>query len=127
MLFKSEAYITPANTNTILAGEGFPTLNVEHIVSSKDLTTYYRLLHGKNWDKAIEVEISYDTGDECKADMQTFVNAVAELQYGMDDQGKTGVNKPLVFYKESEGKVIGLDYEENDTSAIFLFVVVHQE
>ena len=75
----------------------------------------------------MEVSVSYDTGAACEADIQTFANAIAELQYGMDDQGKTGVNKPLVFYKESEGKVIGLDYEENATSAIFLFVVIHQE
>lgn len=127
MLFKSEAYITPSDTNTILAGDGFPTLNAEHIVSSKDVTNYYRLQHGKNWDKAMEVSISYDTGEACTADMQTFANAISEQQYAMDDQGKTGVVKSLVFYKESEGKVIGLDYEENATSAIFLFVVIHQE
>ena len=124
MLFKSEAYMSPAATNTFIASMGFPTLdNLSTILDeSKDSTMYNNIQHGKDWEKSLTIYLTFESAAACESYLATYFLALSELQFGEYSQAATGISKQMVFAQFDLNLGIGIDAFEGSNEANIIFV-----
>ena len=119
MLFKSEPYISPTDTNTMLVANHFPALDTAHIISSKDIAMYQKVQFGKIYNMYLSVAIEFDTASECESYLQTYMLTLADpTEYGFETTGN-----PMVLVNDAYGLEVTFDYTENSTSAMLHFGV----
>ena len=118
MLFKSEAYITPANTNTLLEDNHFPAIDSTKITSSKDIAMNKNIMSNQNYEKYICVNIEFGSDSECQAYLGNYMMTLSDNGFVPQN------NDAFTLINSTYNIIVHIEYIENAEDAILDFIVL---
>jgi len=125
LLYKAEKLLAPSEVQTILAGEGFPEIDLSASDGGRDHTKFQKVMYGKDYDAAISLSMAFDTVEEAEAFLDQYVADLEEDGFMRVPASVMSSNKNNGYANEETGLGVAFDFfpgeDGGETSIYFEF------
>jgi len=112
LLFKAERYISPDEAETLLAGVGFPAIDLREPITCRDLVKNQKLTCDVDFKLFLTISQIFDTVEEAENFLNDYEAALTAAGFDRSSPEFVYSNKPVKIYNEEADMMVAIDLVE---------------